>query len=84
MEGELKKMDEKEIHEGTLEVNVTCFNPNDLHNYLNSETLPNDFFEKHQGLKPGDTVKYKINEHTGDIVILGKVEITKTVIPIKN
>jgi len=76
-------MSEKEVHEGTLEVNVTCFNLNDSH-YLNSEILPNDFFEKHQDLKPGDTVQYRIDKHTGDIVILGKVEIKKTVVSVKN
>ena len=76
-------MTEEEIHEGILGVNVTCFNPNDSY-YLNSETLDSDFFESYPGLKLGDTIKYKINEHTGDIVILGKVEITKTVIPVEN
>lgn len=76
-------MTEKEIHEAEIEIALACHDPKDRC-YLSSEVVDDDFFNRYPDLKPGDKVQYKIDKNTGDIVILGKIHIKKTIIPVKN
>ena len=78
-----KNMKNKERHEAKIELQLACYNPDDP-DYMSSEFLKNDFLEKHPDLKIGDTVQYTIDKNTDDIVVFGKVETSKTIIPIKN
>lgn len=72
---------EKETHEAKIEIELGCYDPEDSR-YLSSTTVEDDFLEKYN-LKPGDWVKYKIDNETNDIIILGKIETTKKILPVE-
>jgi len=72
---------EKETHEAKIEIDLSCYDPEDS-KYLSSTTVEDDFLEKYN-LKPGDLVKYKIDNETNDIIVLGKVETTKKILPVE-
>ena len=74
-------MTEKETHEGVIEHMVACYDPNDKE-YLGSATIKEQDLKQHD-LHDGDKIQYTINDH-GYAVIVGKVQIKKTVISVKN
>jgi len=72
---------EKETHEAKIEIALSCYDPEDS-KYMSGETVEDDFLEKYN-LKPGDCVKYKIDNETNDIIVLGKIETTKKIMPVE-
>ena len=60
---------------------IYCDDPNDS-NYNTGESIDRELLETHD-LKPGDHVLYKINKNR-DVIILGKIQIEKNIIPVKN
>ena len=74
-------MTDKETHEGIIEHIIACYNPDD-NEYLASTPVKESDLKMHD-LKEGDTIQYTINDQ-GYAVILGKIQIKKTIIPVKN
>jgi len=72
-------MTEKEIHEGEIEHNVACWDPNDRE-YLSSTPIKEPDLNKYN-LKEGDKIQYSIDEQ-GYVVVIGKIEITKKIEPV--
>jgi len=74
-------MTKNEIHEGIIDLILTCNNPDDS-NYDSGDYLDYDFLEKHN-LKPGDKIQYKLDNETDKVIILGKIQTTKTILPVE-
>lgn len=72
-------MTDNNIHEGIIEMVVTCEDPND-NNYNMGDYIDKETLDLHD-LKPGDRVQYEIIND--DVVILGKIYTKKVIEKIK-
>lgn len=73
-------MTENETHEGVIRHLIACYDPDDGE-YISSAPIKEPDLKQYD-LKEGNKIQYTIDKH-GYAVIIGKIHIKKTIIPVK-